>query len=175
MDKYVSESIMTIDNNKKENNVVFHKSIKYYVDEKYTISQCMQKHLEEIYNKNTHIDIYNKFKISFSFKNNTQALDIPNKESKDIIKILDSIELENSGKSEYIVFFYILNNGNALKYKAIYSSYNGDEKDNISFFQESLTNKKKYDLVFNLSGNFKYNNIDQLIHKIRNFAKFIQN
>lgn len=172
MDKYVSESSMIINN--KEDNNIFHKSIKYYVDEKYTVSQCIENHLKEIYNQNSHIDMYNKFKIIFSFKNNNQALDIPNKEIKDIIKILDTIELENYGKTEYIIFFYILNDGDALKYKAIYSSYNGDKQDNISFFKESLTAKQKYDLVFNLSGNFKYNTIDQLINKIRNFAKFIK-
>lgn len=172
--KYISESIMTITDIK--DNTIFHKSIKYYVDDEYTITQGIKNHLKEIYNKNNNIDIYNKFKISFSFKNNDKNIDIPNNESKDIIKILDTIVLENYNRTEYIVFFYILNNLDDLKkYKAIYTAYNGEKEENISFYKENMSVNKKYDLIFNLTGKFKYENIDQLIQKIRNFAKFINN
>lgn len=167
--KPVSESIMNVTNS--DNNIFFHKSIKCYTDNDIKASDCIKNHLDEIYNQNTtYIDIYNKFKISFSFKTNDKAIDIPNKEMPGSVKILDTIILENINKTEYIVFFYIIYPNLITKYKAVYTSYVDDIKENIVFYKED---KNKYDLILNLSGDFKYKTIDSLIQKIRNFAKFI--
>lgn len=173
-DKYLTESVMIITDSEDE--IILHKSIKLYNEEKNKASDCIKNHLKEVYDKDNYMDIYKKFKISFSFKTSDKAIDIPTEMINDIIKILDISILENQNKTEYIVFYYVINNP-IIKYKTIYTIYNDKNIDEqIIFYKESGICTNPYDLILRLSGKFNYKEdekIDKLIQKIRSFAKFI--